>query len=292
MRILSVLFFTALLLGAIYCPTSGQQVILPDSSRKKIEAKYNFAVEHGWNKLPIGDLMDRIGRSFIGTDYIAGSLEAAGEEHLIINVDKFDCTTFVENVLAFARYIKKGNPSADSFASELRQIRYRNGIINQYPSRLHYFSDWIYDNIKKHLIKDVTDSLGGEKIKFSLSFMSTHPEFYKKLMENPSFIPVIKKQEEDINRRLYFYIPAGKVAEVEKDIRPGDILAFTSSVDGLDINHVGLAVIGKDKRIHLLHAPLINSKVQITELPIAVYIKKIKKDTGIIISRPLEPKSL
>lgn len=40
------------------------------------------------------------GRMFIGTPYVAATLERGDEEQLIINREEVDCTTFVEYVLA------------------------------------------------------------------------------------------------------------------------------------------------------------------------------------------------
>jgi hypothetical protein len=41
-----------------------------------------------------------------------------------------------------------------------------------------------------------------------------------------------------------------------------------------------------DGRIHLLHASSANGKVEISELPLADYLKKIKSNTGIMVARP------
>ena len=43
-----------------------------------------------------------------------------------------------------------------------------------------------------------------------------------------------------------------------------------------------------DDRIHILHAPNIGYKVQITELPLAEYVNQIEKDSGVIVVRVLE----
>jgi hypothetical protein len=58
---------------------------------------------------------------------------------------------------------------------------------------------------------------------------------------------------------------------------------------GLDISHTGIAVKEDDGKIHLLHAPQVDSKVQISEKPLSEYVKSVKKHTGIIILRSLEP---
>jgi hypothetical protein len=119
--------------------------------------------------------------------------------------------------------------------------------------------------------------------------MSDHPEYYKQLKENHYFVKTIKDQEEEINRREYYFIPKEKIAGMESKIENGDLLAFTSVVEGLDVNHVGVAVRLDDGRIHVLHAPNVGYKVQITDKPLAEYVMGIKKDSGIIVARVLLP---
>ena len=262
-------------------------------SEKDVEicnSKFDLAVDKDLAEKPIGDVIAEIGKSFIGTDYLAHGLEKDGDEQLVINLTGLDCTTFLENSLVLARCIKKGKTTFKDYENELQFVRYRDGKIDKYPSRLHYFSDWIYDNVKKGVIKDVTEEIGGEKIKFKIDFMSTHPESYKQLEENPDFIPVIEKQEKEIRCREYFYIPKEKLESKEEQIQNGDLIAITTNVAGLDIGHVGIAVRMEDNRIHILHAPDIGYKVQISDLPLFEYLNKLKKDTGIIILRPQEPK--
>jgi hypothetical protein len=237
MKICSFVSFILLLYQTIlFCQVYNELDIKVCESKFKIAEKSNLKLK------PIGEVLARIGESFTGTDYKAFALEREGEEKLVVDLTGLDCTTFIENALVFARLIKKDSSSFDSYIKELAYIRYRNGIINKYPSRLHYFSDWIYDNVKKNVVKDVTKELGGEPIKFEINFMSSHPELYKHLKGNPSFISVIKAQEEAINMRTHYYIPKNKVRTIEGELKEGDIIAFTTSVKGLDIGHAGIAV--------------------------------------------------
>jgi len=248
-------------------------------------SKFELAVDKNLSEKPLNHIIVEIGKSFIGTEYVAHTLEKDGAEQLVINLTGLDCTTFLETSLAFARCIKSGSTTFEDYKKELTYIRYRDGIIDEYPSRLHYFSDWIYNNIKKGIVKDVTKELGGEEIKFNVDYMSTHPESYKHLKENPDFIPVIREQEKEINKRTYYYIPKTKVKAIETKIKTGDLIAITSSVKGLDINHVGYAVKMKDGKTHFMHAPQVDTKVQITPEPLHEYLKKIKRHTGIIVLR-------
>ncbi|MEJ2618031.1 MAG: DUF1460 domain-containing protein [Ignavibacteriaceae bacterium] len=252
--------------------------------------KFELAVNKNLEEKPIGDVIAEIGKSFIGTDYAANTLEKGNKEELVINLTGLDCTTFLENALTFARCIKENKTTFKDYQNELQKIRYRDGIINGYPSRLHYFSDWIYDNVKKGIISDETRALGGEKITFNVNFMSHHPDSYKRLKDNPGLIPVIEKQEKEINKREYYFIPKDKVASIENKIHNGDLIAITSNIKGLDINHVVIAVRSNDNRIHLMHAPNVGYKVQISKKNLSEYLKNIKKDTGIIVLRAVEPK--
>ncbi len=257
--------------------------------KKICKSKFKLAVEKKLEKEPIGDVITAIGKSFIGTNYVAHALEKGKTETLVIDLTGLDCTTFLENALTFARCIKEGRTTFKDYESELTKIRYRNGIIDRYPSRLHYFSDWIYNNEQKGIVKNVSKKIGGDPIKFDVDFMTAHPDSYVQLKDDPKFIPIIRKQEEEINKRIYYYLPKDTVAKVEDKIKSGDLIAITSNVKGLDINHVGIAVRMDDGRIHFMHAPDVGYKVQITPEPLADYLIKFSKDSGIIVLRALEP---
>ena len=262
--------------------------IFSESDVEICNAKFELAFDKNLAEKPIGDVIAEVGKSFIGTDYLSHGLEKDGDEQLVINLTGLDCTTFLENSLVLARCIKKGKTSFEDYMSELQLIRYRDGVIDQYPSRLHYFSDWIYDNEKKGIVEDMTKEIGGKKIKFKVNFMSTHPDSYKHLRENPDFIPIIKEQEKQISCREYYFIPKEDLNSKEEFIQNGDLLAITTTVEGLDIGHIGIAVKMDNGRIHLLHAPTENTKVQITEQPLSNYLMKYKRHSGVIILKAKE----
>lgn len=251
-------------------------------------SKFELAVDKKLSEKPINEIISEVGRSFLGTDYEAFSLEKEGEEQLVIHLTGLDCTTFLENTLVFSRCIKNQKTSFEDYQNELKFIRYRDGIIDRYPSRLHYFSDWIYKNVQKKIVNDITKEIGGEKIKFNVFYMSKNPNKYKHLKESPEFVNTIAKQENEINKREYYFIPKEKVQKIESKIQNGDLIAITTNIPGLDIGHVGIAVKETDGRIHFLHAPLAGRKVEISEKPLPEYLAAIKKHTGIIVLRPLQ----
>lgn len=262
--------------------------VFSDKDISECNSRFTLAVEKNLSQKPIGDVIAEVGKTFLNTPYEAYTLEVADREQLVINFSGLDCTTFLETTFALARCIKQNKTTFEDFKNELQIIRYRDGKIDEYPSRLHYFSDWIYNNLNKGLIKDLTKEIGGKPIKFKVNFMSENPHLYKHLKSNPEFLKLIKKQEEEINNRQYYFIAESEIAKAEPKIQNGDLIALVTSDKGLDIGHVGIAVKMSDGKIHFMHAPLVGSKVQITESSISDYVKKIKKHRGIIVLRAAE----
>ena len=253
------------------------------------KSKFDFALEQQLVLKPINEIIVEIGKSFLGLEYEAGTLDKDNKEELVIHLTGLDCYTFLETSLVFGRLIKLEENSFEDYENELTKIRYRNGEITDYVSRLHYFSDWIFEMDKRSVVKDVTKDIGGLPYINQINFMSANPQYYKQLKSDPENVQKIKDIEKLISSRKYFYIPQDTIQKLESNIINGDIIGITTDIPGLDIAHTGIAVRLDDNRIHLLHAPNTGKKIQITSEPLAEYIKRNKKQTGIIVARPLEP---
>lgn len=236
-------------------------------------------------EIPVSQLIVQIGESFMGTPYVSYTLENGTKEDLVINLKEQDCTTFAEYCLAIARTIKSDNSDFRQFAKELENIRYRSGIRNGYTSRLHYFSDWIYDNCEKGIAVNPASSFGSPFNK-EINFMSTHPDSYSVLKDNPELVPLIANQEKEISARQIFYLKKEDVEANEANLQEGDIVGITTTVAGLDIAHVGILV-RKEGRIHLLNASSLKNEVIISEEPLADWLMNNNSYTGIMIARPL-----
>lgn len=255
-----------------------------DEDRAIFEEKMALAREERWDTLEIGEIVARLGRTFVGTPYEPGTLDPPGPERLVVNLRALDCVTFVENVLAMARLIRDRNPDFDAYLRELQRIRYRGGELDGYPSRLHYFSEWISDAEAKGLVRDITRDLGGIPDPEPIDFMSTHADSYPQLADAGN-LAAIRAVEERLSRTPRYYIPEDRIRAVEGQIRDGDIIAATSTVTGLDIAHTGIAI-RVDGRLHLMHAPLVGRWVEISELPLAERIQGIGGQDGIMVARP------
>jgi hypothetical protein len=248
------------------------------------EEKIGWARAQGLENMPIGDAIAALGRTFVGATYTPGTLELEGPERLIVNLRELDCVTYIESVLAMIRILRAGTPDYASYQRELVRIRYRDGTLAGYPSRLHYFSEWIANNEAKGVVTDITRELGGGVQPGPLGFMSANRESYRQLGD-AEVAAEIGRIEAELSGRERYYIPQGSIAAVERGIQDGDIIAATSTLDGLDVAHTGFAL-WVNGRLHLMHAPLVGSVVEISEQPLAVRIQRISAQDGIMVARP------
>ncbi len=218
----------------------------------------------------------------LNTPYVASTLEINDDEQLIVNLRELDCMTFVDNCIALQLTAQSDSADFNRFRKNLQTIRYRKGIINGYPSRLHYTSDWIDDNVKKGLLENKTQTYGGIICPLYVDFMSTHPESYPHLSKHPEEVEMMREVEKAINQRTHYYIPKEKISENERLIQTGDIICFVTSVKGLDISHLGIAY-RQGEKLTFIHASSTAKKVIINQESLNDYCQKIKSNKGLMI---------
>jgi hypothetical protein len=260
-----------------------------------LKEKIRWAAEQRLDTVELGEAIAALGSTFVGATYRPGTLEAPGAERLIVNLRELDCVTFVENVLALTRFARHdglallADPPAARATYEryLRGLRYRGGMIEGYPSRLHYFSEWLAENERAGRVRQITRDLGGATDTEPIDFMSKHPAAYRQLME-AGVRDAIRAMEDRLNRApSRWYLPEAHIAGTAGRIRNGDVIAATSTVAGLDVAHTGFAL-WREGKLHLLHAPLVGRSVEISEQPLAERILAITSQDGIMVARPVE----
>lgn len=225
-------------------------------------------------------------RSMIGIPYCGGTLDVNENESLVVRTDSVDCTTYVETVLAMYLASKIEYGGYNDFKKALTKIRYRDGVIKGYSSRLHYFSDWVTDNEKKGILYEVTSRSNHSQRHFSINYMTKHSVLYRHLKGDSLSVNEMLRIEEKWKNYDMPYIPKEflKTYDNNIDICNGDILALTTNIDGLDVLHLGFAI-WVDGNIHLLHASSLYGRVVIDRMSLYEYLKDRKKHTGIRVIR-------
>lgn len=261
-----------------------QQITCSPADKQAFE---NKTIEiDGLLEADFGKTMVAVGKTFLEIPYVAKTLEVGETETLVINLQGLDCTTYVENVLAFSTLLKDGKADFEHFTDILKTIRYKDGKLDGYGSRLHYFTEWIRNNAQKGLVKDLTSEIGGIAIQKDINFMGTHRDLYPFLSDDRNFEKIIATEKE-LAKESFCYLPQDQIEANEHLIQTGDIIALATSIKGLDVTHTGIATREKDGRIHLLHASTGSMKVEVSKLPLADYLKKVNKNIGIMVVRPI-----
>ena len=229
---------------------------------------------------PVPALMVRAGKALEGQPYVAGTLDETPGEQLRIYLTRTDCILFVETCLALARTAAQGGDFR-TFANEVRQSRYRDGCVESYADRLHYTTEWGMQGEVRGALRNVTQELGGIKLDHPINYMSSHPDSYP-LMDD---VAAIREAEDRINSVPRYYIPKIRLGDALDGIRSGDIICLVTSVKGLDISHVMMAVV-ENGEVRLLHASTGPMKVVIDSRTLPEYLAARPSVTGIQVLRP------
>lgn len=237
------------------------------------------------SSMELGEIITKSALFFLGTPYVAHTLEKEPEQ-LVVNLRELDCTTLVESVLALSRTVKEGDPTFEKFINNLQFVRYRDGKIEDYSSRLHYTTDWIYENQKKGLVRNITQEAGGVDHKVNLYIMSTNHEKYKQLKGKPELTEKIRKTEAEASQRKNYRIAAGEIEKNKKSFKNGDIVCFVTNMAGIDISHVGFIYFQGDK-LTFIHASSTEKRVVIDKESLMNYALRSKNGNGIMVARPL-----
>lgn len=227
-------------------------------------------------------------RKFIGTPYVAKTLEINANEQLIVNTRELDCSTYLETVLALTLCAKDNKQSFNQYKHMLAKIRYMNDTI-AYTTRLHYFTWWLDFNSKKHIVKEIQspDPPFAAIQTVDVHYMSAHTEQYPMLTGRLDFQEDIALMENNYKGKQYRYIPKEELKNNEllrQTIHDGDIIGIVTNKDGLDIAHVGIAVWHTDG-LHMLHASMVKKQVIEDPQRLQDYLMARKTHLGIRIAR-------
>lgn len=279
--------FLFILLISLYSIVSAQNYTPKD---QEIFNEYikEFALQ---KEGPTSQLIINTALHFLGTPYVAHTLEIEPEQ-LIVNLREFDCTTFVESVIALTLTLKEQSPSFELFMEHLKNLRYRSGTIKDYSSRIHYTSEWYAIHEKRGLIDNITHKVGGVPIYFKLNIISSNPDKYKQLNTNPELVAKIKNWEERASKYPNYYIKKEEIERTKNQLHSGDLVGFVTTVQGVDLSHVGIIYKQKEnnspkERLTFIHASSGEKKVVIEHLTLEQYTQRIKSNKGIIVVRSI-----
>ena len=290
-----VLALSSPLVACIARPAGGATPRSPDEERLVRWTHDLRAKRLAPPAVTVGKAATRVGELAVGTPYVAFALESylrdggspVATEPLALSLSHFDCVSLVESCVAIARLSGKSvEPKWEDFAREMQLLRYRGGVREGYTSRLHYFSDWIRDNQLRGGVRDLGQELGGVADTRPLRFMTEHRSSYPALAHEDVFAE-IGARERGLDAHPRWVVPTARIPEVSDRIQSGDILAFATAIEGLDVTHTAFAYRDEGGVLRVLHAPLSGGAVEVTRATLPEYVAAIRRSTGILVARPL-----
>lgn len=226
-----------------------------------------------------------IGRRLLDTPYVGHTLEEQ-PEMVTVNLDELDCTTYVETVLAMAMTLGERRSSWRDFVYNLQRVRYRGGIADGYPSRLHYICDWIVDNMHRGNFDDVTNRMPKYNyVVKTIDYMSANADKYPALADSANLARV-KDTEVGYRNHRFPYVKSVDASDkaTKAALHTGDVVAFTSTLKNLDVTHLGI-IVKKDGEPYVMHASSSVGRVVVSDLPLDRFLRRNRQFTGFRVVR-------
>jgi hypothetical protein len=206
-----------------------------------------------------------LSNAFLGVAYHESTL--IGGEHtpevFVINLQGVDCLTFIEYIEAL-----RLSKSFSEFETNLRRVRYESGVVS-FSKRNHFFTDWIENN--RDFIRNVTGEITAGVMKRVRKLLNVR--------EDGTFLlPGLPPAEREIG-----YIPSHEIDDSAiNGLKTGDYIGIYSTVHGLDVSHVGIAI-REGETVFLRHASSQKEYRKVIDQDLTEYLLN---KPGLIVLRP------
>jgi len=238
--------------------------------------------------------------AMLETPYAGGTLEHE-PEMLTVSLARTDCILLVEACVAMAQTARQEDRSFEAFCENLKQFRYRDGMVDGYASRIHYTSEWILQAKARGLAAELSGNIAGTPLEQRFSYMSSHSEKYPLLASDKELVSRIAAMEERLRQEEYFFIPKTKLESNLDNIHHGDMICFVTNTEGLDISHVAFAFeyyecehdccpdgrgcSNGQRQLGFLHASSKEMKVVVDKMTLTGYVNGLASCSGIRVVR-------
>ena len=245
------------------------------------------------------DRLEYFSRYFLGKPYGKGGPLGEGPEGRydqdpLYRFDTFDCTTYVETIMALAL-----THSVYEFESKINEIRYENSEVD-YLKRNHFTDlQWIPANVENGLLSEINHEIAEDHQLLTASAIVNYPGWLKKTKIEQIQVPYATPTErqillDELMAHAQFYSPQEAIitylatetllenAHVLAKIPHGAIVNMVrpnwdlTEVSGThqNISHQGF-LFWKGDVLYLRHASTLGNET-VAELPFIDYLKRFK----------------
>jgi hypothetical protein len=118
--------------------------------------------------------------------------------------------------------------------------------------------------------------------------MTGHPDRFPALVD-PNVRAAIAAMEARVSAMRPAVIDRTRVAETERMLLDGDVVAITTMHEDILISHTGFVARDPDGVVRLLHASSFRHQVMVSERDLAQYVLRRPERGGIMVARPVPP---
>ena len=271
-------------------------VDLEKAALSDLKGIYLVAVNDGALTGTLPEKIEYFSAKFLKKPYLGGALGEGSQSHFdndpLYRFDAFDCTTFVETVMALSM-----GDSPKRFLEVLNDIRYQDGKISLF-TRNHFTSlDWTPNAERFGFLREATNYIAGEKAS-SLTTLIEKAKWYETQAASmvKSTDLVAEKVQYIKEKSKSFPNSVVRLPYVEKSVlvqnlgmlrnfpKAGviNIVRKNWNVRGaigtdLDISHQGI-FFEKNGEIIFRHASFKKSSQYVVEIPLIDYVKQNLND--------------
>ena len=224
---------------------------------------YTYTVQENWWTLPAGWAFGWI--PGVACDSQDRVYVYSRSEHPLIRFDRFDCVTFVEEVMALS-----WTPHITATMPLLQQIRYTAGHI-AYGKRKHIMmAQWIPQNIKAGFVRDITRAIGKTAAR-SATLVIAHADFATKQGKALK----LSRSERPVGTHRLDIVPAAQMHSLVQTVPHGTIIStIRVAKKGVPYraSHVGLVLVDSHDRRIVRHAD--GARRRVVEEPLATFIQR------------------
>lgn len=173
-------------------------IALPCLATIKQDASEIPALISKYQQFPITIRIAKMSHAFIGKPYVneplGEGIRGLFNQEPLYRTDVFDCQTYVSTIVAMAK-----SDNFKTFSNNIKKIRYRNGAVS-FATRNHFPTiDWIANNLRNGMIKDINFKIAGKKTEIAIATIDKK-SWYRQLPM--SRIKLSKASKATLNKRL------------------------------------------------------------------------------------------
>jgi hypothetical protein len=222
------------------------------SSRRRIQKLLSTA----GSKRSAGARIEAVSRQFLGLPYSSTLIGSAQQpEVFVASLDRFDCVTYIETVVALARA-----SNAAQFAEFLRHLRYDHGRV-AWEKRNHYMTHWIRNNTHNGTVRQIGAHVPNREKTRVLNVVPGLPA----------------------SSVRFECIPKQAIKRLAPELQTGDLIFFASTRKHLDVFHCGL-LIRDGEHLRMRHAS--RSRKSVVEQELDEFLKN-NRMAGVMVVRPI-----